>query len=124
MSLELGDTKQAAACYKKAIDANTSEVKYHLTRYAICSAFLSWRRISNYNLTLSAFRCQLLEDMGDKKKALQGYRRLMLVLGPEQAEQYLETAKDVARLLHERGDIESAKIGYFVTTCEFKGKLH
>ena len=52
MSLELNDTNQAASCLKKAIDADTSVIKYHVTR------------------------CDLLESIGEKKKALAGYRRM------------------------------------------------
>ena len=86
MSLELNDIRQACYCYKKAIDADSSILKYHYTR------------------------CNLLEEIGDKKKALQGFRRLLLSLRPEgQGTEYLEASREVARLLHERGDIESAK---------------
>ena len=86
MSLELNDIRQACYCYKKAIDADSSILKYHYTR------------------------CNLLEEIGDKKKALQGFRRLLLSLRPEgQGPEYLEASREVARLLHERGDIESAK---------------
>jgi tetratricopeptide (TPR) repeat protein len=53
-------------------------------------------------------RCNLLEDVGDKKRALQGYRRLLGSLKAEQGREYLETSRQMARLLHERGDIETA----------------
>ena len=85
MSLELNDIRQACYCYKKAIDADSSILKYHYTR------------------------CDLLEEIGDKKKALQGFRRLLLSLRSDQGNEYLEGSRQVARLLHERGDIESAK---------------
>ena len=62
----LADPKQAASCLKKAIDADKTVLKYH------------WDR------------CQLLEEMGDKQKTLQGFRRLLLCLGPQHGEEYLE----------------------------------
>ena len=54
-------------------------------------------------------RCDLLESIGEKKKALQGYRRLQQSLKPDQGIEYLEASREIARLLHERGDVESAK---------------
>ena len=85
MSLELGDIRQAASCYKKAIVADSSNIKLHITR------------------------CNLLEEIDEKKKALGGYRRLLLCLKPHQGFECLEASREVARLLHERGNIEAAK---------------
>lgn len=85
MSLELNDLRQAASCLKKAIDSDSSVLKYHINR------------------------CNLLEEIGDKRRALQGYRRLLLCLKEDQGNDYMETAREIARLLHERGDIEAAK---------------
>ena len=85
MSLELNDIRQACYCYKKAIDADPSILKYHYTR------------------------CNLLEEINEKKKALQGYRRLSLSLRPDQGPEHLEASREIARLLHERGDVETAK---------------
>lgn len=85
MSLELGDLRQAASCLKKAIDSDSSVLKYHINR------------------------CNLLEEIGDKRRALQGYRRLLLCLKEDQGSDYMETAREIARLLHERGDVEAAK---------------
>ena len=73
MSLELADPKQAASCLKKAIDADKTVLKYH------------WDR------------CQLLEEMGDKQKTLQGFRRLLLCLGPQHGEEYLEVIINIHR---------------------------
>ncbi len=56
MSLELEDLHQAAACYRKAIDADVdgeNVVRYHLAR------------------------CKLLERVGDARAALRGFRRLL-----------------------------------------------
>ena len=53
MSLELGDLKQASICYKKAIEANVENLHFH------------WER------------CNLLEQLGDVKAALRGYKRLL-----------------------------------------------
>ena len=69
----LADPKQAASCLKKAIDADKSVLKYH------------WDR------------CQLLEEMGDKQKTLQGFRRLLLCLGPQHGEEYLEVIIQIYR---------------------------
>jgi tetratricopeptide (TPR) repeat protein len=100
MSLELGDIKQAASCYKKAIDTDTSILRYHFTRGS------------------------LLEEMGEKKKALHGYRRLLSILGPDQGHDYLETARDIARLLHERGEysVFSLILNIHVRQIFFRGK--
>ena len=69
----LADPKQAASCLKKAIDADKTVLKYH------------WDR------------CQLLEEMGDKQKTLQGFRRLLLCLGPQHGEEYLEVIIQIYR---------------------------
>ena len=65
----LGDPRQAASCYKKAIDADKSVLIYHWTR------------------------CNLLEEIDEKQKALQGYRRLLLCLGSQQGDEYLKVFK-------------------------------
>ena len=54
-------------------------------------------------------RCDLLESIGEKKQALQGYRRLHGSLKSDQGPEYLEASREIARLLHERGDVEAAK---------------
>ena len=85
MSLELQDPTQAASCLKKAIDCDTSNIRLHVTR------------------------CHLLEEIGEKKMALRGYKRLMNALGNDNAEDYMNACQESARLLHERGDLEAAR---------------
>ena len=65
MSLEQGQTGQAADCYRKAIDADPSNARYHFTR------------------------AELLERMGDRKAALRCYKRLLNDLSLEQGEEYM-----------------------------------
>ena len=58
-------------------------------------------------------------QVGEKRAALRGFRRLQNSLKPPEGEgaaagaeiggDYLRAAKEIARLLHERGDIEDAK---------------
>ena len=72
-------------------------------------------------------RCDLLESIGEKKQALQGYRRLHGSLKPDQGPEYLEASREIARLLHERGDVEAAKNiiaqGYLAKVTEIEEKI-
>ena len=56
MSLEHGDRKQAVACFRKAVDADPQCLKFH------------WSR------------CDLLEQLGEKSKALMAFKRMLSVL--------------------------------------------
>ena len=85
MSLEQGQTGQAADCYRKAIDADPSNARYHFTR------------------------AELLERMGDKKAALRCYKRLLGDLSPDQGEEYMQATKSVATILHQREELAEAK---------------
>uniref|UniRef100_A0A0K2UFK2 General transcription factor 3C polypeptide 3 n=1 Tax=Lepeophtheirus salmonis TaxID=72036 RepID=A0A0K2UFK2_LEPSM len=85
LSLELGDQSQAAACYRKAIDAEPENPRYHLAR------------------------CELLEQLGEMKIALRGYKRFIQVLRDDQGKDFLHGSKEIARILHQKGDVEEAK---------------
>jgi len=85
MSLELDDMRQAVTCFRKAIDADVENVRYHLVR------------------------CDLLERLGEVRGALNGFKRLLAVLGEDKGAEYLNASREVARLLHAREDIEGAR---------------
>ena len=85
MSLEQGQVGQATDCYRKAIDADPTQARYHFTR------------------------AELLEKMGDKKAALRCYKRLLNDLNLEQGEEYMQATKAIATILHQREDLEDAK---------------
>ena len=99
MSLEHGDRKQAVACFRKAVDADPQCLKFH------------WSR------------CDLLEQLGEKSKALMAFKRMLSVLksmseNPEENEEfnqeeigqeYIRAAREAARLFHERNSLEDAR---------------
>ena len=99
MSLEQGDRTQAVACFRKAVDADPQCLKYH------------WSR------------CDLLEQLGQKSKALMAFKRMLSVLkgmseAPEEngevtleqiGVEYIRAAREAARLFHERNNIEDAR---------------
>ena len=99
MSLEHGDRKQAVACFRKAVDADPQCLKYH------------WSR------------CDLLEQLGEKSKALMAFKRMLSVLkgiseNPEENEEfdpaeigieYIRAAREAARLYHEKSNVEDAR---------------
>jgi len=99
MSLEHGDRKQAVACFRKAVDADPQCLKYH------------WSR------------CDLLEQLGEKSKALMAFKRMLSVLkgiseNPEENEEfdpaeigieYIRAAREAARLYHEKTNVEDAR---------------
>ena len=85
MSLEQNQPAQAADCYRKAIDAEPTNARYHFTR------------------------AELLQRMGDKKSALRCYKRLLNDLSLEQGEEYMQATKAIATLLHQRENLEEAK---------------
>ena len=85
MSLEQGDIKQACICYKKAIEADPTNSKFYFTR------------------------CNLLEQIGDKKASLRCYRKMLLHMQEDQGEEFLQGAREAARLLHERGQVHAAQ---------------
>merc|ERR1719209_2890807 len=84
MSLEQGEETQAADCYKKAIDAAPGVTSYHFTR------------------------ARLLEQIGDRKGSIRCYRRLLVELGDGQGEQFIQATKLLAKLLHQKEDLEEA----------------
>eukprot|EP00095_Tigriopus_kingsejongensis_P008374 maker-scaffold856_size87843-snap-gene-0.23 protein:Tk08374 transcript:maker-scaffold856_size87843-snap-gene-0.23-mRNA-1 annotation:"general transcription factor 3c polypeptide 3" len=85
MSLEMGDRPQAISCYRKAIDADLENSRYHLVR------------------------CTLLEQGGEMRSAIRGYKRLLAVLRADQGEDFIHASKELARLLHEKENFEGAK---------------
>ena len=99
MSLEQGDRRQAVACLRKAVDADPQCLKYH------------WSR------------CDLLEQLGEKSKALMAFKRMLSVLkgiaeDPEESREmnmqqigleYIRAAREAARLFHERNNLEDAR---------------
>ena len=85
MSLEQNMPGQAADCYRKAIDAEPTNARYHFTR------------------------AELLQSLGDKKSALRCYKRLLNDLSLEQGEEYMQATKAIATLLHQRENLEEAK---------------
>jgi len=88
MSLEQGEAMQAADCYKKAIEADPTNSRYHFTRGA------------------------LLESLSEPKAALRCYKRLLGDLSSSQGEEFLEATKKIAKLLHER-DMKEEAVKYF-----------
>ena len=54
-------------------------------------------------------RTEILEELGDKTRAIAGFRRLLFNLRPNQGEDYLVGSREMARLLHSRNDIQGAK---------------
>jgi general transcription factor 3C polypeptide 3 (transcription factor C subunit 4) len=84
MSLEQGDAAQAADCYRKAIEADPSVARYHFTRAG------------------------LLEQRGDRKGAVRCYRRLLVELGEGQGEDFLQATRLLAKLLHQRENLQEA----------------
>ena len=85
MSLEQGQTGQAVDCYRKAIDADPTNARYHFTR------------------------AELMEKLGDKKAALRCYKRLLNDLSLEQGDEFMQATRAVATLLHQREEFDEAK---------------
>lgn len=85
MSLEMGDRNQAISCYRKAIDADLENTRYHLAR------------------------CTLLEQSGEIRSAIRGYKRLIAVLKEDQSQDFIHASKELARLLHVKENFEAAK---------------
>jgi len=90
MSLEQNMVGQAADCYRKAIDAEPTNARFHFTR------------------------AELLEKMGDKKAAFRCYKRLLNDLSLEQGEEYMIATRAIATILHQKENLEEAK-KYFET---------
>lgn len=84
MSLEQGNVKQAITCYSKAIKCDPT------------------------NLPLLWERCNLQEQIGDRKKALEGYEAIMELLGPDQGNECVQLAREIAKSHHENGYMLSA----------------
>jgi len=43
-------------------------------------------------------RCDLLEQAGDQKKAIEGYQQILKLLPKEDGEGYMQLARDMARV--------------------------
>ena len=74
MSLEMDDRQQAAACYKKG----TRRESYGRTGgHIIPHRFPPAIDADIENVRFHHARCGLLEEIGDARSALRGYRRLL-----------------------------------------------
>ncbi|CAL4091725.1 unnamed protein product [Meganyctiphanes norvegica] len=85
LSLNQGDLQQAAWCWGRAIRANPQNLDYH------------W------------LRCELLEQLGEKAKALKGYTHMLKFLAPDQGVDGLKLAKEIAKIHFENKDIHLAR---------------
>ena len=50
------------------------------------------------NMVYMWARCDLLEKMGDKKRALEGYQQILTVLPKENGEKYMSLARDMTKV--------------------------
>lgn len=53
-------------------------------------------------------RCKLYEQLGERKKALNGYEAILKHLKPEQEQQYIQLSRETAKQYHEIGDVCAA----------------
>ncbi|XP_062578498.1 general transcription factor 3C polypeptide 3-like [Saccostrea cucullata] len=87
LSLELEDKSQAVICYSKAIRADPQNPN---------------------NIDLYWSRSHLYEELGDKKKALEGYKSMLKITPPENGERYMELARTITKHYYEEDDKVSA----------------
>ncbi|KAK7076939.1 General transcription factor IIIC, polypeptide 3 [Halocaridina rubra] len=85
LSLHQGDVEQAVFCWGRAIKANPQNLDYH------------WAR------------CNLLEQLGEKVKALKGYTHMLKYLRTDQGKDGLKLAKEIAKIHYENKDIHLAR---------------
>uniref|UniRef100_T1JHP3 General transcription factor 3C polypeptide 3 n=1 Tax=Strigamia maritima TaxID=126957 RepID=T1JHP3_STRMM len=86
MSINSGDLLQAVTCYTKALKSDPNNVAIH------------WER------------CLLLEQLGKKMKALEGYQQMLKLMKPEQAPQCWQLAREICKSYHEMGETALAII--------------
>ncbi|XP_069973320.1 general transcription factor 3C polypeptide 3-like isoform X2 [Penaeus vannamei] len=85
LSLHQGDFQQAVFCWGRAIKANPQNLDYH------------WAR------------CDLLERLGEKLKALKGYSHMLKYLRTDQGKDGLKLAKEIAKIHYENKDVHLAR---------------
>ncbi|XP_066942698.1 general transcription factor 3C polypeptide 3 isoform X2 [Macrobrachium rosenbergii] len=85
LSLHQGDIEQAVFCWGRAIKANPQNLDYH------------WAR------------CNLLEQLGEKLKALKGYTYMLKYLRTDQGKDGLKLAKEIAKIHYENKDVHLAR---------------
>ncbi|XP_068231271.1 general transcription factor 3C polypeptide 3 isoform X2 [Palaemon carinicauda] len=85
LSLHQGDIEQAVFCWGRAIKANPQNLDYH------------WAR------------CNLLEQLGEKLKALKGYTHMLKYLRTDQGKDGLKLAKEIAKIHYENKDVHLAR---------------
>ncbi|KAK3510992.1 hypothetical protein QTP70_027843, partial [Hemibagrus guttatus] len=84
MSLEQENIKQAIICYSKAIKYDQTNVRF------------LWERSSLY------------EQLGEHKQAMDGYRRILILLPPTDGEHFMQLSRDMAKSYYESSDLPSA----------------
>ncbi|KAK4321495.1 hypothetical protein Pmani_007691 [Petrolisthes manimaculis] len=85
LSCHQGDLQQAVFCWGRAIKANPQNLNYH------------WAR------------CNLLEHLGEKLKALKGYTHMLKYLQTDQGKDGLKLAKEIAQIHYENKDVHLAR---------------
>ncbi|XP_071119203.1 general transcription factor 3C polypeptide 3-like [Haliotis cracherodii] len=80
LSLEQNNTKQAVLCFNKAV------------RYAPDNSDCIWQR------------SHLYEQLGEHKKALEGYQLILKLLPDDDGEKYLQLARNITKSFHEIGE--------------------
>ncbi|KAK3881600.1 hypothetical protein Pcinc_013982 [Petrolisthes cinctipes] len=85
LSYHQGDLQQAVFCWGRAIKANPQNLNYH------------WAR------------CNLLEHLGEKLKALKGYTHMLKYLQTDQGKDGLKLAKEIAQIHYENKDVHLAR---------------
>ncbi|XP_048758832.1 general transcription factor 3C polypeptide 3-like isoform X2 [Ostrea edulis] len=87
LSLELQDKQQAIICYSKAIRADPQNPS---------------------NLDIFWNRSHLYEELGEKKRALEGYKAMMKIAPPKDGDRYMELARTITKHYYEEDDKVSA----------------
>lgn len=85
LSLHQENIHQAVFCWGRAIKANPENLDYH------------WAR------------CDLLEQLGEKLKALKGYTHMLKYLRSDQGKDGLKLAKEIAKIHYENKDVHLAR---------------
>ncbi|XP_063067966.1 general transcription factor 3C polypeptide 3 [Engraulis encrasicolus] len=84
MSLEQDNIKQAIICYSKAVQHEPTNVRF------------LWERSSLY------------EQVGEHKQAMDGYRRILNLLPPQDGEHFMQLSRDMAKSYYESSELLSA----------------